>query len=371
MLSGPGPGARIALQADLMPSSEGPAEVSTLQNSAPDQDTAPQPRRILAVVNPIAGPRGVPRNPKDLLDRAEKLGVVLQVLETQPGMECETLIATREGSFDCLLAVGGDGTVIEVAQAAMKRGIPLAILPRGTANAVAWHFGLPFDLPRALKVAAQGKPVQIDLAEVQGRKFILMAGLGYDAHVIRDATRRLKERFGFLAYMYSALSNMRRRHYSFVITLDDGQVKRARGAMALVANIGTLAGNIRFVREVSPDDGKLDLVIIAPANFRDFYRMAFRGLFGRLQDDPRVRYYQAASIRIESTPFAPLEIDGTVVEGRYRELEVRALPKALTIMLPPEGMWKVPWMPDVSLPRMPELPKLPEFPKLTKGDTKE
>lgn len=307
-------------------------------------------------MNPIAGPRGIPRNPKDLLERAEKLGVSLQVLETRAGMDCEALIANHEGSFDCLLAVGGDGTVMEVAQAAMKRGVPLAILPRGTANAVAWHFGLPFDLPRALKVAAAGKPVQIDLAEAGGRKFLLMAGLGYDAHVIRDATRVLKERFGFLAYLYSAFKNVRRRHYSFVITLDGDLVVRAHGAMALVANIGTLAGNIRFVRDVSPDDGKLDLVIIAPANFGDLYRLAFRGLFGRLHDDPRVRYYQAATIRIESTRLAPLEIDGTVVEGRHRELEARALPKALTIMLPPEGMWKVPWMPDVTLPKMPELP---------------
>jgi len=322
-------------------------------------------------VNPIAGPRGVPRNPKDLLDRAERLGVSLQVLETKPGTDCETLIANLEGSFDCLLAVGGDGTVIEVAQAAMKRGVPLAILPRGTANAVAWHFGLPFDLPRALKVAAQGKPVQIDLAEVQGRKFLLMAGLGYDAHIIRDATRVLKDRFGFLAYLYSAFKNVRRRHYSFMITLDGGEVRRARGAMALVANIGTLAGNIRFVRDVSPDDGKLDLVIIAPANFGDLYRLAFRGLFGRLHDDPRVRYYQSSSIRIESTPLAPLEIDGTVVEGRHRELEARALPGALTLMLPPEGMWKVPWMPDMTMPKMPELPKLPELPQFLKGESKE
>jgi diacylglycerol kinase family enzyme len=307
-------------------------------------------------VNPIAGPRGVPRNPKDLLERAEKLGVSLQVVETQPHMDGETLIATREGTFDCLLAVGGDGTVIEVAQAAMKRGIPLAILPRGTANAVAWHFGLPFDLPRALKVAAQGKPVQIDLAEVGGRKFLLMAGLGYDAHIIRDATRLLKRRFGFLAYLYAAFKNVRRRHYLFFITLDGGPVVRVRGAMAVVANIGTLAGNIRFVREVSPEDGKLDLIVVSPANFRDLYGMGLRGLLGRLQDDPRVRYYQAASIRIESAPLAPLEIDGTVVEGRHRELEARALPKALTLMVPPDGMWKVPWMPDVTLPKMPELP---------------
>src|SRR5262249_49372078 len=118
-------------RAGLVPSCESLTEVSTLQNSAPDQDRgpSPQPRRILAIVNPIAGPRGVPRNPKDLMDRAEKLGVPLQVVETRPGAECEALISALDGSFDCLLAVGGDGTVMEVAQAAMKRGLPLAILP--------------------------------------------------------------------------------------------------------------------------------------------------------------------------------------------------------------------------------------------------
>ena len=347
-----------------------------LQDSASPQDSAREnaaatPRRILAVVNPIAGPRGVPRNPKDLLDRAEKLGMSLEVVETQPDQACEVAIAALDGSFDCLLAVGGDGTVKEVAQAAMKRGIPLAVLPRGTANAVAWHFGLPFDLPRALKVAAQGKPIQIDLAEVGDQKFLLMAGLGYDAHVIRGATRQLKERFGFLAYFIAALRNVRRRPYLFHISLDGGPPIRARGAMAVIANIGTLAGNIRFVREVSVDDGKLDLIVVSPANFHDFFRMTVRGLFGRLHDDPRVRYYQASSVRIESTPLAPLEIDGTVIAGRHRELEAHALPKALTLMVPPEGMWKVPWMPDMSLPKMPELPKLPELPNFLKGDPKD
>jgi diacylglycerol kinase (ATP) len=331
-------------------------EMSALQRSAMDKDresgatsSAPQ-RRILAVVNPIAGPRGVPRNPKDLRDRAEKLGISLDVVETEPHQPGETVIATREGSFDCLLAVGGDGTVMEVAEAAMKRGVPLAILPRGTANAVAWHFGLPFDLPRALKVAAIGRPVQIDLAEAAGRKFLLVAGLGYDAHVIRDATRVLKRRFGFLAYLYAALKNIPRRPYFFRVTLDGTETFRVRGAMAVIANIGTLAGNIRLVRGVSPNDGKLDLMVISPANFGDFNRMLWKGVFGRLHDDPRVRYYQARSVKIECSPLAPLEIDGTVIEGRYRELEAHALPGALTLMMPPEGMWKVPWMPDVSLP---------------------
>lgn len=312
-------------------------------------------RRILAVVNPVAGPRGSQRVVKDLIDRAEKLGVDMDIVETRPDSNGEQAVASKTGEYDCYLALGGDGTVMEVAEAAMKNKVPMAILPRGTANAVAWHFGLPFDLARALKVAAEGRALEIDVARTPDRDFLLVAGLGYDAHVIADATRELKRRFGFLAYLYAALKNLSRRPYSFRISLDGEKPFRVRGASAMVANIGTLAGNIRVVRNVSPVDGRLDLVVVAPPSFGAFFRLVFFGMLGRLQEDPRVRYYQASRIRVECRPHGPLEIDGNVIEGKHRALEVEILPRALTIMVPPEGMWKVPWMPDV--PWSPSLPK--------------
>jgi YegS/Rv2252/BmrU family lipid kinase len=307
------------------------------------------------VVNPVAGPLGSQRALKDLIDRAEKMGVDLDVVETRIDFNGTDAAASRERDYDCYLALGGDGTVMEVAEAAMARNVPLAILPRGTANAVAWHFGIPFDVGRALKVAIQGRPVRIDVAEAAGRRFLLVAGLGYDAHVIRDATRQLKRRLGFLAYLVAALKNLGRRPYLFQVSLDGGEPFRARGAMAVVANIGTLAGNIRVVRAVSPDDGLLDLLIVSPANFGDFFRMVVWGTLGRLEADPRVRYYQAAEIRLECRPLAPLEVDGNGIEGRHREVVVRVHPRSLTLLVPPEGMLRLPWIPEV--PWSPSLPR--------------
>jgi len=312
-------------------------------------------RRILAVVNPVAGPRGSQRAVKDLVDRADKLGIDVGVVETRPDLNGEQAVASKTGDYDCYLALGGDGTVMEVAEAAMKNKVPMAVLPRGTANAVAWHFGLPFDVPRALKVAVEGRRVEIDVARTADRDFLLVAGLGYDAHVITDATRELKRRFGFLAYLYAALKNLGRRPYSFRVRLDGEKPFRVRGASAVITNIGTLAGNIRLVRNVSPVDGRLDLIVVAPASFGAFFRLVFFGMLGRLQEDPRVRYYQASHIRVECRPNGPLEVDGNVIEGSHRDLEVKVMPRALTIMVPPEGMWKVPWMPDV--PWSPSLPK--------------
>jgi YegS/Rv2252/BmrU family lipid kinase len=293
----------------------------------------------------------------DLIDRAEKMGVHLDTVETRLDLNGVEAVSSMPEDYDCYIALGGDGTVMEVAEAAMRDGVPMAILPRGTANAVAWHFGLPFDVTRALKVAAQGRAVKIDVARTPYQNFLLMAGFGYDAHVITDATRELKRRLGFLAYLYAALKNLGRRPYSFGVQLDDGQPFRVRGAIAVIANIGTLAGNIRVVRHVSPQDGKLDLIIVSPANFGAFFRLFFFGVLGRLNEDPRVRYYQASRIRLESRPRGPLQVDGNVIDGKHRELMVEVLPEALTLMVPPEGMWKVPWMPEV--------PWSPSFPKPT------
>jgi YegS/Rv2252/BmrU family lipid kinase len=325
--------------------------------------------RLLVVVNPVAGPRGSQRALKDVLERAEKLGLDLDVVETRPDFDGGQAVRSGTGRYDCYLVLGGDGTVMEVAEMAMKDGVPMAILPRGTANAVAWHFGLPFDVGRALKVAVQGRPVRIDVARAAGRNFLIVAGLGYDAYVIRDATRVLKRRLGFLAYLYAALKNLGRRPYSFRVQLDGGDPFRVRGAMAVIANTGTLAGNIRLVKWVNPQDGRLDLVIVSPANFRDFFRMVIWGLLGRLHEDPRVRYFQAASVRLECRPRAPLEIDGNGIKGRHGEIKAEVQPGALTVMVPPEGMWKVPWMPDVAW--MHDVPWSPSLPKNKRSGNRE
>lgn len=312
-------------------------------------DEAPQEarRRMLCVVNPVAGPRGSERTARALKEKAERLGVDLDMVRTRPGLNGTAAATTRSGDYEAYIAVGGDGTVMEVARAAMRDGVPMAIVPRGTANAVAWHFGLPFDVSQALKVAMYGQPVRIDIARTEGREFLIMAGLGFDAAVIRDATRSMKRRLGFLAYLYAALKNLGRRPNRYRVTLDDHEPFRAWGASAVIANIGTLAGNIRLVKQVNPRDGLLDLVIVSPQRVSDFFRLIYLGIRGRLEDDPRVRYYRAANIRVECQPPSPLEIDGDDIEGKHSVLEAGVEAEALTLLVPPEGTMRFRWIPDV------------------------
>lgn len=323
-------------------------------------------RRILAIVNPVSGIYPYERTVRDLEKRAEKLGVKLDVILTQKDLDGDAAVQTRTQDYDCYLAVGGDGTVMEVATAAIRDGVPLAILPRGTANAMAWHFRLPIDEGQALKVASRGRPIEIDVADSPQREFLIMAGLGWDAHIIEAATRKLKRRFGFLAYLFAALKQLRRKPYVFNVYLDDGDPVRVSGTAAVVTNTGTLAGNLRLVSRVSPTDGLLDVVVVSPESFITFFRMVILGIFGRLQKDPRVKYFQAKKVRIQCRPGAPLEIDGDVM-GKHREFQASVRPKALTLMTLSEGMSWFPlpdWNPTEALKEL-----LPDG--ITPGEEKE
>jgi len=307
----------------------------------PPPDKEPR-RRILAVVNPVSGLFPYERTVRELRDRAGQMGIDLDVVLTREDLDGEAAVDSHRGvPYDCYLAVGGDGTVMEVAGAAMRDEVPMAILPRGTANAVAWHFRIPIDAGQALKVASRGRRLQVDVARTPQRDFLIMAGLGYDAHVIEAATRKLKRRLGFIAYLYGAFKGLGRSPHVFRIHLDDRDPIRVAGAAAMVFNTGTLAGNLRVVRDVSPRDGLLDLVVVSPENFGALFRMSFWGMLGRLQEDPRVRYYQAERIRVECRPAALLEIDGDLM-GKQRDFQVEVLPKALDLMVLSKG---IPWLP--------------------------
>lgn len=318
-------------------------EAHTVEGS--DRRSTAQHRRILAVVNPVSGIYSHEKTIRELRERAARMDVDLEVVETRKDQDIETAIRSVQGPFDCYLAVGGDGTVVETASVAMRDGIPLAMLPRGTANAVAWHFRIPIDVGQALKVAVRGHPLQVDVGRLPDREFLIMAGLGYDAHIIEGATRSLKKRLGFLAYLYSAARQLRRRPYVFRIHLDDQPPFRLTGATAFITNTGTLIGNVRLVKQISPTDGLLDLIVVSPENFGSFFRIVFWGLLGRLNEDPRVRYYRAKRVRVECRPSAPLEVDGDVV-GQNRTLQAEILPRALTLMVLSEGMSWFPWVPD-------------------------
>jgi YegS/Rv2252/BmrU family lipid kinase len=232
---------------------------------------------------------------------------------------------------DVVFVAGGDGTVMAVATALAGTGVPLAILPTGTGNLLARNLDLPFtDEEACLRIGLTGRTRPIDVGAVEGRKFVVMAGLGFDAAMMRDAPEGLKKRVGWPAYVVSATKHLRGRGIRVTLTLDDGEPLHRRVRTVVVGNVGRLQGNFPLLPDAVPDDGVLDVVVIATRNVLDWARVGTRVLRRADVPDRRIERFTAKHVLIEASHSQPRQLDGDVIEDG-RRLDIQAEPGALLV----------------------------------------
>jgi diacylglycerol kinase (ATP) len=306
---------------------------------------APGPRvsayedRYLLILNPTAGREDPLKLRRQLGSAFAARGASFDLRETAAIGDGVALARhAAELGYRAVVAVGGDGTVAEVITGLAGSTIPLAIIPRGTANQVAGNLHIPPDVERAVEIAVHGVPAPMDIGQLgDGRYFALIAGAGWDAEVMAVATRELKDRWGFGAYLYACL----RKAISppsalFRITADDREFE-IRAATVLIANVGhlfyeLLPGDLRLAPAGSFSDGLLDICIFAPKNLPDvaavLWKMARRSFVG----DERMLYLQVRSIRIETDPPVITQVDGDV--AGETPLEARVVPAGVRVLVP-------------------------------------
>jgi diacylglycerol kinase family enzyme len=227
--------------------------------------------RAAFVVNPTKV-----TNPAALRQRAEafmsRVGweppLWLETTVDDPGVGmCNQAIA--EGC-EVVFVCGGDGTVMAGATALAGTDVPMAIVPLGTGNLLARNLDLPLDdEAAALRIGVNGATRQIDVGAIEDRRFVVMAGLGFDAAIMRDAPERLKKTVGWPAYVVSGAKHMRGRRISVSITIDDGEPMERRVRTVLVGNVGKLQGGLLLLPSARPDDGVFDIAVLAPRNALD------------------------------------------------------------------------------------------------------
>jgi len=217
-----------------------------------------------------------------------------------------TRLAVEAGA-DLVVAAGGDGTARACAEALAGTGIPLAIVPLGTANLVAQALGVPGQAGRALGVAFGGRDQLIDLGRVAGVDgsgrgpdggadggagpdggagivFAAMAGIGLDAAVVGAAWPWVKRRVGWVAYGMAAVPRLAWPASDFTIQVDGAAPVRRRARCVVVANAGLLPGGFTLLPAARLDDGLLDVGILAPAGGWDWLRLGGKVLGGRVLD---------------------------------------------------------------------------------------
>src|SRR5690606_12427062 len=170
---------------------------------------------------------------------------------------------------DLVIAAGGDGTVRAVSSELAGTGVPLGVVPVGTGNLLARNLGIPLVTATAIRVALGGGGVRIDVVRVFGdglptERFVVMAGLGLDAAVVGEATANLKARLGWPAYLVSLARNLSFPAVRVDISVDGRRPVRHLARMVVVGNVGTLHAGLPLLPDAKPDDGRLDVVVVAP-----------------------------------------------------------------------------------------------------------
>lgn len=237
-------------------------------------------------------------------------------------------------SADLVVAAGGDGTVRGCAEALAGTGVPLGIVPLGTGNLLARTLGVPSHPRAALDVALAPRAVtrRIDLATADGTPFTAMAGMGLDAAVV--AGTRLKHQFGWLAYAMSGATHLNDPPARFTIRMDGGPPVVRIARSVVVGNSGLLPGGFAMLPDARPDDGLLDIGILAPRGLLDWPRLAARVLAGSDVTDPRLERLRARRVEITAERPLPREVDGEVI-APARTLAVAVRPAALTVRVCP------------------------------------
>ena len=228
---------------------------------------------------------------------------------------CEGEEAAASSGADRIAVASGDGGIAPAAEAAGRAGVPLAVLPVGTANDFARGLGLPPRLEGAARLAARGTALRrLDLGRIDGRPFVNAASLGLAA-VAGEAATGLKRVLGPLAYLAGALwSGLSGRPLECVAELDGEPFFAGAAWQVTVAGTGSFgAGSELGVADTG--DGLLDVAVMEAGSRLRLVRYAYGLRSGRLTAQRGIRHREAAEVRLELTAPATLNVDGELVEA--------------------------------------------------------
>lgn len=254
----------------------------------------------------------------------------LETTADDPGAG-QSVQAVRDGA-EIVLACGGDGTVMACVTALAGTDVALAVLPAGTGNLLATNLGLTGDVATAIEVVLQGGRRHIDVGAVGEQSFAVMAGMGFDAHMLDATNDTAKKHIGWLAYAAGAARHLRDRPMRTRITLDDRPSFARRPRTVIVGNVGRLQGGVRLLSDAQPDDGLLDVAILSPRTLRHWVALGW-GVLRRKNTVARMETFTATRVEIRSNRAQPRQLDGDLIEPG-KNLLVTVRPQALLLCVP-------------------------------------
>jgi diacylglycerol kinase (ATP) len=290
----------------------------------------PVRRRALMLVNPRSRRGTAALDPVVERLRAGGIDAVIERFETPEEVSAD--IARRRHEADLVIVCGGDGTINSAARGVLETGLPMGIMPMGTANDLARTLAIPDDLLRAADIIVAGHTSRIDLGEVNGHPFFNVASLGLSADLARGLTPEVKRRWGKLGYALAALRVLLKAQPFRADIISDAGSVRVKTLQIAVGNGVHYGGGTVIHADATIEDGHLDLYSLELANVWKFGLMlgAFRrGEHGAWDE---VRTAKSTEFDIRTKEPMPINTDGDIVTQTPAHFIIR--PSAVSVFSP-------------------------------------
>ncbi len=291
------------------------------------------------IYNPNSGQIWNPFNPDIVKDFLSNKGWDITISKTESQGD-GTKIAQQsvKDKFDVVIVAGGDGTINEVIQSLAGSNTKLAILPVGTTNVLARELKIPLNFQDALLLIPDSNVVNFDLGVINGRYFILMAGIGFDAQLVNEVDSNFKKLTGIVAFAAtSPVTMIKQRQAKMMITLWDKNGKKKKlkreSYQVLISNVPTYAIDLTVALNARYDDGLLDIDIFKSKKLHDFAINLLAIAFVKKKSDETItENYKFTRMTIKTEPPMPIQVDGDSMGITPASIEVK--PKYLKLLKP-------------------------------------
>ena len=287
-------------------------------------------KRIVFVVNPISGTQGKKAILKWIDERIDRSIYDYSIVKTEyAGHASQLAAAAVHDGVDVVVAIGGDGTINEIARSLVHTDTALGIIPCGSGNGLARHLRIPMEPKAAIDIINRGEQLCIDYGKINNIPFFCTCGVGFDAFVslkFADSGKR-----GLLTYLENTLhESLTYQPEAYEIENEEGTVVHQAFLIAC-GNASQYGNNAYITPQASLMDGLMDITIIEPFTVLDVPSLSFQLFNKTIDQNSRVKTMRAKKIKIHRAQEGVLHFDGDPLMAG-KELEVEIIPKGLRVV---------------------------------------
>ncbi len=287
--------------------------------------------KIYVIINPISG-TGSKKKVVDKLSALNRDGYELHFHWTEyPDHASQLAKKAVLEKADCVVVVGGDGTVNEVGKTLTHTGIPMAIIPHGSGDGLARHLGISLNTNKAIEILKNGRSAFIDYGKVDEHMFFCTCGVGYDAKVAEKALGQSKR--GLLMYAKNMLNVF--RNYTpekYKVTTIENTFQGIAFTITC-ANACQYGNNGYIAPKADITDGKMNIAIIKPISKRHIPKLGIQMLSKRINDNKKLEEIITQKALLEREKEGVVHLDGNAMMMGKR-LEVEIVHKGLNVIIP-------------------------------------